>query len=32
MAKSGNKNFTADNFQKLVNVFIDEAKSKYPIN
>jgi hypothetical protein len=32
MAKSGNKNFTTDNFQKLVNVFIDEAKSKYPIN
>jgi len=32
MAKSGNKNFTADNFQKLVNVFNDEAKSKYPIN
>ena len=32
MIKSGNKSFAADNFQKLVNVFIEEAKAKYPVN
>ena len=32
MIKSGNKNFAADNFQKLVNVFIEEAKAKYPVS
>ena len=32
MIKSGNKNFAAENFQKLVNVFIEEAKSKYPVS
>ncbi len=32
MIKSGNKSFAADNFQKLVNVFIEEAKAKYPVS
>lgn len=32
MIKSGNKSFAAENFQKLVNVFIEEAKAKYPVS
>lgn len=32
MLKSGNKSFAADNLQKIVNGFIEEAKSKYPVN
>ena len=32
MIKSGNKSFAAENFQKLVNVYIEEAKAKYPVS
>jgi hypothetical protein len=32
MLKSGNKSFAAENIQKLANVFIEEAKTKYPVN
>lgn len=31
MLKSGNKSFAAENLQKIVNGFIEEAKNKYPI-
>ena len=31
MIKSGNKSFSGDNIQKLVNGFIEEAKNKYPV-
>jgi len=31
MAKSGNKNFTPENLQQIVNVFIEEAQKRYPV-